>query len=439
MTDDPLAGTDRTVIMPMPGGRVATGRGATADEGDDPAAAIHTTGLNPLVAAANPLLDVVPPLRASAQHPDPAALRESLARGIRDFEARAKAAGAAPEKTVAARYALCTLIDETAASTPWGASGRWAQHGLLALFHGETEGGEKFFQLLARLLENPHGNLDLIELMYICLQLGLEGRYRVVEGGHRQLDMIRQRLVSVIRKERGEYERDLSAAASRAPAATQHRLGWLPLWVVGAVAALVLVGIYLAFALRVSRASDAIAAEIAALRVAANISVNVPARPPTPTARLAPFLAEEIRRQLVAVDDRADRSTVTILGDGLFKPGDAVVRTADQWLLLRIADALLKVPGQVDVIGHTDNVPIRTLRFPSNWELSRARAESVGKLLASLVPGDRIRVEGHGDTEPVVSNETPQGRARNRRVEIVLHVPPGSESRPPAAASAPGR
>jgi type VI secretion system protein ImpK len=64
MTDDPLAGTDRTVIMPMPGGRVATGRGATADEGDDPAAAIHTTGLNPLVAAANPLLDVVPPLRA---------------------------------------------------------------------------------------------------------------------------------------------------------------------------------------------------------------------------------------------------------------------------------------------------------------------------------------------------------------------------------------
>jgi type VI secretion system protein ImpK len=210
-------------------------------------------------------------------------------------------------------------------------------------------------------------------------------------------------------------------------------------WVVGAVAALLLVVIYLGFALRVSRASDAIAAEIAALRVAANISVNVPARPPLPTARLAPFLAEEIRRQLVAVDDRADRSVVTILGDGLFKPGDAAVRTDDQWLLLRIADALLKVPGQVDVIGHTDNVPIRTLRFPSNWELSRARAESVGRLLGTLVPGERIRVEGHGDTEPVVSNETPQGRARNRRVEIILHVPAGGESHAAASVTAPRR
>jgi type VI secretion system protein ImpK len=439
MTDDPLAASDHTVIMPMPGGRVAPGRGPAPDDGDDPGAATGTTGLNPLVAAANPLLNIVPQLRASAQHPDPAALRESLARGIRDFETRAKAAGAASEKTVAARYALCTLIDETAASTPWGASGRWAQHGLLALFHGETEGGEKFFQLLARLLENPHGNVDLIELMYICLQLGLEGRYRIIEGGHRQLDMIRERLVTVIRKERGEYERDLSPAGSRAPAATPHRLGWLPVWVVGAVAALLLVVIYLGFALRVSRASDAIAAEIAALRVAANISVNVPARPPLPTARLAPFLAEEIRRQLVAVDDRADRSVVTILGDGLFKPGDAAVRTDDQWLLLRIADALLKVPGQVDVIGHTDNVPIRTLRFPSNWELSRARAESVGRLLGTLVPGERIRVEGHGDTEPVVSNETPQGRARNRRVEIILHVPAGGESHAAASVTAPRR
>jgi type VI secretion system protein ImpK len=65
---------------------------------------------------------------------------------------------AAPtQKVIAARYALCTLIDENAANTPWGRSGAWAQHGLLALFHGETEGGEKFFQVLARLRREPAG------------------------------------------------------------------------------------------------------------------------------------------------------------------------------------------------------------------------------------------------------------------------------------------
>jgi type VI secretion system protein ImpK len=152
-----------------------------------------------------------------------------------------------------------------------------------------------------------------------------------------------------------------------------------------------------------------------------------PARPTQPQPphkpRLAPYLADEIRRGLVAVDDRADRSIVTILGDGLFRPGEATVGAREQWLLSRIGDALFCVPGQVDVVGHTDNAPIRTLRFPSNWELSKARAESVAHPLSNLVPPARLRAHGRGDAEPVAPNETPEGRARNRRVEITLHVP----------------
>jgi type VI secretion system protein ImpK len=116
---------------------------------------------------------------------------------------------------------------------------------------------------------------------------------------------------------------------------------------------------------------------------------------------------------------------VTILGDGLFKPGEATIGTDDQWLLGRIADALKRVPGQVDVIGHSDNIPIRTLRFPSNWELSKSRAESVARLLAASVGPARGRYDGRGDSEPLTPNDTPQGRAKNRRVEITLHVPAG--------------
>ena len=423
MPDDPFAdlGVDRTVIMPSPGGRTVPGRPAPVEQLEPSDTGAVTSGLNPLVAAANPLLNVIPQLRASAEHPNPARLRDSLAQGVREFETRARAAGAPTEKIVAARYAICTLIDETAAGTPWGASGAWAQHGLLALFHGETEGGEKFFQVLARLAENPQANVDVLELTYICLQLGLEGRYRIVDGGQRQLEAIRQRLLSIIRKQRGEYERDLSPSWQGVSGVAQTRLGWLSLWVVAAVTALLLVGVYVGFKLSLSSASDRLASQIAGLRLATPV---VTARP-APQPRLAPFLGEEIQRGLVAADDRPDRSIVTILGGGLFKAGEAAVSGESQWLLARIGEALAKVPGQVEVIGHTDNTPIRTLRFPSNWELSKARAESVARLLATRVAGGRITFDGRGDAEPLESNDTPQGRARNRRVEITLYVPAG--------------
>jgi type VI secretion system protein ImpK len=421
MPDDPFAplSADRTVMMPVPGGRAP----APSGPGDQTAAVAvefggAASGLNPLIAAANPLLDVIPQVRSSVAHPNPGALRESLVQAMRRFEAAARAAGVSNENVLAARYALCTLIDETAASTPWGASGAWAQHGLLPLFHAELEGGEKFFQLLGRLAENPQAHLDVLELMYVCLQLGFEGRYRVTEDGHRQLDAIRQRLLTIIRRHRGEYERELSPSWRGMAVVPQTRLGWLPLWVVGAVTALLLMAIYVGFVFSLSGASDQLAAEIAAVRVASR-----PAPRPAPQPRVAPFLAEEIRQGLVAVDDHRDRSVVTMLGDGLFKPGQAVVSADEQALLGRIAAAIASVPGQIEVVGHTDNVPIRTLRFPSNWELSRARAEAVARLLAARVPAERIRAEGRAESEPIAPNDTPDGRARNRRVEIVVYIP----------------
>ena len=248
MPDDPFAplNVDRTVMMPVPGGRAPT-RPSPVDPAEPVEPAVLSGGLNPLVVAANPLLNMVPQLRSSVSPPNPSGLRDSLTQEIQRFEATARAAGIPNEQVLAARYALCTLVDETATSTPWGASGAWAQHGLLARFHGEVEGGEKFFQLLGRLAENPEVHGDVLELMYVCLQLGFEGRYRVAADGPRQLEAIRQRLLAIIRKRRGEYERDLSPNWRGLAAVAQARLGWLPLWVVAAVAALVVFVIYLAF------------------------------------------------------------------------------------------------------------------------------------------------------------------------------------------------
>jgi len=144
--------------------------------------------------------------------------------------------------------------------------------------------------------------------------------------------------------------------------------------------------------------------------------------PPPPPPRLAQLLKSDIDAGAVQVKDMAERSIVTLHGDTLFDPGSADVSAKAKPLFDRIAAALNQVPGHVLVSGHTDNQPIRSLRFPSNWHLSKDRAASVRNLLASTVKPERLTAEGRADTEPVADNSSAEGRARNRRVEITLSV-----------------
>ena len=421
--DDPFAAPDleHTVVIPTPGGRARSASASPrAPTGLDATPVAETSGLNPLVAAANPLLDIVPSLRATVQHPDPAGLKEFLARQIRQFEERARAANVPGDQIIAARYALCTLLDETAASTPWGGSGIWASDTLLVRFHNEAWGGEKFFQLLARLAEKPTEHRDLLELMYICLALGLEGRYRVLDNGRAQLEDLRERLAQLLRKVRGDYERDLSAPWQAATVPHKALLAALPLWVALGLLGLLLVGAFAAFSYFVNERSDPVFARIQRLDAPADPVVAAPPAIAAP-ARLATFLQPEIEQRKVEVRDEAGRSVVTLRGDGLFAPGSATVEPDYTEVLARVAAALRAVPGPVQVIGYTDNQPIRSARFPSNWHLSQERARAVMALLQAGAPATgRYRAEGQADAHPVGDNATPAGRARNRRVEIVL-------------------
>jgi len=430
--DDPFAPLEgnRTVILPSPGGRAPMpqpgGPAASRTAAFEVPAQVPTTGLNPLLAAANPLLNLVPQLRSTLQHPDPAGLKEALARQIKQFEARAKAAGIAPEKVIASRYVLCTLLDETAASTPWGGSGTWARHSLLVMFHNETWGGEKVFQLLGKLAENPGANRDILELMYVVLGLGFEGRYRVLDNGRSQLEALRERLAQMLRNQRGAYEHDLSPHWQGVAAKKNPITDSLPLWVVGAMAGLLLVGAYFAFNISLNRMSDPVYAGIQGIRVqgaAPRVGAVAPAAAPT-KPRLAAFLKPEIDAGRVAVRDEDNRSTITIRGDGFFDPGSASVAERVLPLLRRIAAALNSVPGQVQIVGHTDSVPIRSARFPSNWHLSQERAKSVSQILSATVSAARLTAEGRADAEPLAPNDTAANRAKNRRVEITLFVAP---------------
>ena len=431
---------ERTVIIPSPQGRAQASGAARPQPQQQPAQGpvtdapplTHISGLNPLLAAANPLLDLVPQLRATIQHPDPTGLRDALVRDMKAFEARARAAGVAPEAVIGARYALCTMLDEVAASTPWG-SGVWAKQSLLVLFHNETWGGEKFFMLLSKLAQSPAQNRDLLELLYACLALGFEGRYRVIDNGRAQLDALRERLAQILRTQRGEYERELSPQWLPAAVKRHRFFAVVPLWAVFAATGALLLLIYLTFSWKLNSGSDPVFAKIQQIRIATDPPKPV-VRAPAPQPRLATFLALEIQQGLVTVQDSVDRSVITIIGDGLFAKGSGTISDRYQPLIDRIGDELNKVPGLVKVTGHTDNQPIRSLRFPSNFHLSQERARSVGNALAARMGGaGRISAEGRADSEPVAPNDSEPNRARNRRVEITLLVAPAAA----AAAAAP--
>ena len=116
----------------------------------------------------------------------------------------------------------------------------------------------------------------------------------------------------------------------------------------------------------------------------------------------------------------------------LFAAGTANLAEAGLPLLDRIAEALKSNNYGISIEGHTDSVPIRNIRYPSNWELSGARAAIVLRyFIARGVAPERLRAIGYADTRPVVPNDTPESRAKNRRVALVLHVNPDQESTKP--------
>ncbi|WP_176061397.1 type VI secretion system protein TssL, long form [Paraburkholderia sp. BCC1876] len=374
---------------------------------------------NALVVAANPLLDLLAPIRTSTDLA-PQQLREYLLDQIRQFQARAQRAAIPVETIVAARYCLCTALDEAAALAPWSGGGAWSTHSLLVAFHNETWGGEKFFQLLARLSVSAHAHRDMIELQYFCLILGFQGRYRVIDNGAAQRETLMRRLHKLLHETGGGYALPLSPewrAADRTPVRRVRR--GLPLW-----AWLLFVGVsgsasFTAFLLATTAHADRVYAAIVTLHLP---ELNTHASDAPPSNRLRQALDADLQSGLLALREEADRSVIAMRGDGLFNSGSATANPAYLPVLVHLAGVLNRVSGEIAITGHTDNQPIRDHRFESNLALSQARASAVRQwLLAAGLDANRsITVTGRGDEQPVATNQTADGRAQNRRVEIVL-------------------
>lgn len=420
-------GPDHTILMPTPGGQatVVLKRpevAPTARPGPEIELQRLVAGINPLLGAANVLLGLVEQLRSTGSHADPAGLRLQLLERVREFESVARANGVPAHQISAARYVLCSFVDEVIAATPWGAGGVWAQRNLLQEFHQERSGADKSFKLLERLCEEPATNHDLLELFYVCLSLGFEGRYRGTRNGHQQLDAIAARVLELVRPAREQQAtRTLSLRWQGVAAQAQRSLTGLPLWVLLALAGALVLGSLLMLNVRLDRMAEPVFKQIHALTAELQVerAATAAARP-----RLAQALRADVAAGSVEVQDEAQRSLLTLSADTLFERGSARIEPSRLELLGRIAQALRQQPGLVVVVGHSDDSPTASLQFPSNWHLSRERALAVAaSLVQHGLPADRLRAEGRADAEPRVPNATPAGRAKNRRIEIELLLP----------------
>jgi len=383
-------------------------------------------GLNSLIAFANPILSAVPQIAAARNHPDPALLKETLQDLIEAFEAGARKIGVQDEVLEGAVFALCCMADDAAASTPWGRD--WTGHGILQEVRGESNGGEAFFTLLEAVKQKPEENAELLELIYICLALGFQGRYRNVAGGTQEVDRIRADLHKLISRRRPRPADGLSehwrpspmkVATPAVAASARAASPGFPWRTVGAVALVVLV---LFGGYRMLQKQDTTPGS-------ATVPFPIAATPaPEPVLnqhqRLEKELAPQVQAGIVALTENAGRTTISIRHDRQFSSGDIQPDPAVKAILEKVAGALDGVPGTVLVRGYADAVPVKPEVFKSNVELSAVRAKTAAALIATkLREPQRVKSEGAGEADPIAPNDTEANRAKNRRVAIILGPP----------------
>ena len=436
MSDNPFAEPedDRTVIRPVPGGR----RRPAPDPAITPAPlpqAVPTTpafGVSPLAIAASPLLQLLAQLRAIRRPPNPQVLRERVVQDLRAFERNARDSGIAMELLRPSHYALCASIDDVVLNSPWGAASGWASQTLVATFHQGARGTDQFFDQLRQLWTAPRKFVPVLELMFFCLSLGFMGRYRQARGVG-ELERVRAATHAAIVAQRQAAPPELSQRWRGVAVPHQPTRHGIPVWVALAGAAALCGVLFLWTSTGLNAASDGLQAHVLAtppthmprlIRAAVVHPVPPPTAAAEPTAldRLRASLKPEIDRGALSLLGTAATPVILVTDHAMFASGSADVQPASLALLERIAAALRNEAGSLRVIDHTDNQPVRSVRFPSNFQLSVARANAVGAIIAHSV-GDpaRVSAEGRADADPIASNATAEGREQNRRIEIVLH------------------
>ncbi|KWF71385.1 type IVB secretion system protein IcmH/DotU [Burkholderia pseudomultivorans] len=373
--------------------------------------------INPLLEAARVLLGALADTPDILDADSVGRRRRWLEQELRLFTRLGAELDLRPDHVRSATYCLCSALDESAMQTRWGKGEttgvEWEVDGLAAAMGHDRQGGDRVFQLIDEALCSPRENLDLIELYQNILDLGFRGRYRFERDGQKRLKRVRERVHDVV------VTGGVGVNFAREPIRQTRRTvdPWVrPLAMRRSSRIGVVVGI-----------TGALLLGAAGYAAVDHWLVSRQAQRMSPFDSLARDLEQRLRDEVAAgnVELIRDpgRHALTLRFAGMFVPGAVTVAP---WGASVVASAGREIASidegtVVRVVGYADSAPAGSARQVSNQALSEARAENVARILvAAGIPAHGLRVEGRGDADALADNGTESGRARNRRVEVIV-------------------
>lgn len=391
----------------------------------------HSAEANPITAAAASLLILFGRLRSQVVDMQAVPLMNHVTQEIENFERQLLEWGVDPMDAMVAKYCVCGTADDIVQNLPGTDRAVWLQYSMVARFFNKRTSGVGFFQEVDKALADPIRKYNLLELMLTCLSLGFEGQYRAMPGGELELQRVRRQIFETLRRIKPRGDDDVSPRWKAVEMAARRNFARTPVWVVGLLSIAVLAGAYITMRTLLTDDGNELATRMTSLHPAEPVKIN---RLETVTAYIAPEpqstqidriregLAAEREAGLVKIDTRGDYLFVGVNNLVLFESGKSDVKPEFTELATSIAATLNAEPGPIRIVGHTDNVPLSGRgKFKNNFELSVGRAQSVATVIQGLLSdASRVQVEGKGEDEPIADNATTEGRAENRRVEIML-------------------
>jgi len=363
-------------------------------------------------------------------------LAEHVADAIDKFDRALEKSGVAEEDARIAKFVLCETADDLIGNLPWPRKGAWAQHSMLLQFFHVEPNGTGFFEALNKVLASQEAHYDLLELMHVCLSLGFEGQYRGLTREDTNLERVRRDVYETLRYFKPRADEDISPRWQGLAATMSQSSTRLPLWAVAAAASALLTAAFFALRVFITNEGDATAGELLAVNPSTPIAIErasvaplaepVKVTPPPATTtqidRIRSALAKEVEAGGLTVGTKGDFIVVEINNLLLFQSGRADAKPEFQPIAADIAAALEPERGPIRIVGHTDNVkPRKSSPFKSNFDLSVARAKAVETMMApKFSDPSRLTVDGKGEDEPIADNATAEGRARNRRVDVMI-------------------
>jgi type VI secretion system protein ImpK len=393
---------------------------------------------NPLINAFAPLLEFAPELESALAPDNPEALRTRLLEELIRARDAVVATGASLARADMAAWVVGALLDDLALNTPWGGASAWPRQPLVVMMQGDVDAGAQFFARLEELERHPNRDRDLLELQYYCLALGFRGKYRVPgRSGDRSLNAVRAAAARFLRNADAE-DAPLSPHWKGVDASDEPQRFTLPIWVMGLMAAGLALAIHVGFSIQLSSQATQLATLVRAIppldRAQIERAQSAEPQSPQPITPVEFELLPEFRAAAPAATVKAlkGRESVSVArlviqgtNPEVFQSSRDRLTEGFEPLIASIAKVILEneeLIGNITVIGHTDSIPLqRTNPLSTNQRLSEARAATIADILVQNgVPRDRVRAEGRAATDPVADDSTREGRALNRRVEVLV-------------------